>query len=437
MNEVKKGSVENDNRAREYFQQAIDEEPHFSLAYSGMSLTYFNEWSCQLWERWDISQHEAYTWANRAIELDEQNYVASLVLGRLLMYQGAYETAEHYLRKSFLLNPNDADNLVEVASCLTFLGYAKEAFGIYKKAESLNPAGRKSYYPTAAFILFEAGEFEQAREMALKTNYLPWVDTPAYFAGIYYSLGEMEQSEKYWQQFMDTFTEKINYGKPAKPGEAIEWMIGVNPHRHKSNMEPFWRFKSDGNYPQQRVTRSSSDSREAYQNAFQKQEDFWQLSYRGTEVQLTEVKGFYDLKKLLENPGQSIHCAELMGTTIKSSGQPVIDKKARAEYQQRIRDLQQEIHQAEQDHDLGVLNKLQDEYDQLLEHISSSLGLSGKIRQAGNPIEKARSAVTWRIRNAISKIEKAHPDLGKHLSHAVNTGTFCSYEPESRVEWTI
>ena len=437
MNEVKKGSVESDMRAREYFQQAIEEEPHFSLAYSGMSLTYFNEWSCQMWERWDVSQAEAFEWANKAIEFDERNYVAALVLGRILMYKGSYETAEHYVRKSLMLNPNDADNIIEIASCLTFMGFADEAWELYQRAESLNPAGRESYYPTAAFILHEMGDFEKAKKFAQKTTHLPWVDTPAYFASIYYHLGEIEQSESCWQQFMESYNQKINQGAPADAVEAIEWMIRVNPHKGNSNMEPFWKYKSEDKIVDKLLTTPAVESLATARNAFHKQDDFWQLSYEGTGVQLTEVKGFHDLKKLLESPGQHIHCAELMGSTVATGKQSIIDEKARTEYQERIKNLQQEIAQADQNNDLVVLSRLQQEYDQLLEHLSSSLGLSGKIRQAGNPIEKARSAVTWRIRNAISKIEKAHPSLGKHLSHAINTGTFCYYEPEKQVDWIV
>ena len=437
MEEVRKGSLESDIKAREYFQQAIEEEPHFSLAYSGMSLTYFNEWSCQLWERWEVSQGEAFDWANKAMELDERNYVASLVLGRVLMYDEAYETAEHYLRKSLALNPNDADNIMEIASCLTFLGYADEALELYERAKKINPAGSESYYPTAAFILFELGAYEQARELAAKTHQLPWVDTPAYFAAIHYHLGDLEKAESYWRLFLKTFAKKINDGKPCEPAQAIEWMIQVNPHKGTTNMEPYWKFKSESGFVNNLLSTEELKPKSTAHNSFQKQADIWQLAYAGISVQLKEVKGFFDLRKLIDNTGQPVHCAELMGTTVNTGKQPIIDEKARSEYQQRIRSLQQEIERADQNNDLATLSKLQHEYDQLLDHLSATLGLKGKIREAGNPVEKARSAVTWRIRNAISKIEKAHPSLGKHLAKAINTGTFCTYDPEKRVEWVL
>ena len=82
-------------------------------------------------------------------------------------------------------------------------------------------------------------------------------------------------------------------------------------------------------------------------------------------------------------------------------------------------------------------NALREEYDQLVDHLSKSLGLGGKIRKTDSPVERARSAVTWRIRSAIKKIEKAHPSLGKHLSKSIDTGTFCSYSPEKEYDWVF
>jgi len=35
--------------------------------------------SCQLWDRRNISKSGVYEWAQKAIELDDQNYVASLI----------------------------------------------------------------------------------------------------------------------------------------------------------------------------------------------------------------------------------------------------------------------------------------------------------------------------------------------------------------------
>jgi tetratricopeptide (TPR) repeat protein len=148
MDELKKASIEADQIAREHFQKAIDIDPTYSLAHSGMSLTYFNEWSCQLWERWDVSQKGAYDWAKKAIDLDEQNYVAALVLGRIYLYEAEYDTAEHYLRRALRLNPNDIDSLIQIASCFVYLGYVREAEKLYNKVLQLNPLNQNHYDAT-------------------------------------------------------------------------------------------------------------------------------------------------------------------------------------------------------------------------------------------------------------------------------------------------
>ena len=45
--------------------------------------------------------------------------------------------------------------------------------------------------------------------------------------------------------------------------------------------------------------------------------------------------------------------------------------------------------------------------------------------------------MTARIRLTIGRIEREHADLGRHLTNAVRTGTYCAYEPESPMRWKL
>ena len=129
---------------------------------------------------------------------------------------------------------------------------------------------------------------------------------------------------------------------------------------------------------------------------------------------------------------------DLMEAIIDESSQTKsIDSKAKSQYQKRLKELQTEIDDAEAFNQIEKIEVLREEYDSILEHLSQSLGLSGKTRKIGSTIEKARSAVTWRIRNAIKKLEPNHPKLAKHLSKSIKTGTFCSYQPEVDIDWTL
>ena len=68
---------------------------------------------------------------------------------------------------------------------------------------------------------------------------------------------------------------------------------------------------------------------------------------------------------------------------------------------------------------------------------SKSLGLKGRSRKLQAEVDKARSAVTWRIRSAIKKINDVHPTLADHLTNSIKTGTFCSYAPTQAIEWEL
>jgi hypothetical protein len=150
---------------------------------------------------------------------------------------------------------------------------------------------------------------------------------------------------------------------------------------------------------------------------------------------LPEVKGFYDLLKLLANPEKQFHCTELMGAGLVMSAELVFDEKAKRSYQKKILELEEEIRWSENNNDLQRTATLHKEYDNIVDHLTSSLGLRGKIRKTHDVLDKTRSAVTWRIRNTIQKIEKVHPMLAKHLSASIKTGIFCVYNPEKQVRW--
>jgi len=45
--------------------------------------------------------------------------------------------------------------------------------------------------------------------------------------------------------------------------------------------------------------------------------------------------------------------------------------------------------------------------------------------------------VTVRLRDALARIDRAHPVLGRHLRSSVRTGTWCVYAPESPTPWKL
>jgi hypothetical protein len=110
--------------------------------------------------------------------------------------------------------------------------------------------------------------------------------------------------------------------------------------------------------------------------------------------------------------------------------EPVLDRRALTEYRRRLADLDEDIAAARDRCDDGRLRLATDEREQVLAELRRATRPGGASRALGvSAAERARKAVTARIRDAIRRIGAAHPDLGRHLDRAVRTGTVCRYDP--------
>ena len=446
LEKLQEGSIQTDEEAREFFERALEVDPHCARAYVGLSLSHFNEWSCQNWDICEISECRSFQYAIRALQLDYRDHVAHLVAGRVYLYRSEMEKAEKHIDLAFELNPNDADHLVQIATCKGFLGDLEKASEIFNRALTLNPYCEPSYYAYGGWIQIMRKDFEEGIKMALKAPLTSvWIDLPGYIALAYAYRGNAAEAGVYTRIFLKAFQEKILEGRTPKSGEALEWLVAVNPFRRSEDSEFFRKglimagfseatvSKSDENLPiENAVQRSTSGY------VFRALNELRYMTFEGKEVQLPEVKGFRDIERLLESGSEEIHCTELMGK-IAESGEPseVLDSRARSECAIRIRELQAELQEAEDFNDITRAAKVAEELDPLIDYLAKAVGIGGRSRRLAAPSERARSAVTWRIRSAIGKIEAAHPSLARHLTNSIRTGTFCTYAPEKPLKWEV
>lgn len=174
----------------------------------------------------------------------------------------------------------------------------------------------------------------------------------------------------------------------------------------------------------------------APRGVFRRIGDVWEVGFDGDTVTIRHGKGMVDLTALLDVPGREVHCLDLAGGGVDQPDTgAVIDETARRAYEQRVRDLQGEVDDAEGDNDTGRAERARTELDALVGHLTEALGMGGRPRTSGSSAERARSTVTQRVRSTIRRIEAHHPRLGRHLAAAIHTGTYCSYDPEVPVHW--
>jgi adenylate cyclase len=196
-------------------------------------------------------------------------------------------------------------------------------------------------------------------------------------------------------------------------------------------------------------------------NHFLSEGDNWTIAYDGTSVRLRDAKGLQYLARLLGDPGREFHVADLLvaaageatpaaAAELGASGRTgvdlvsalgdageVLDARAKAEYRRRLEDLRAEREEAAANGDAARAARAEEEIDFISQELAAAYGLGGRARKDADSGERLRKAVSNRIRDSITKLQRVHPVLGRHLDNAVRTGVFCSYVPEKPVSWEV
>lgn len=167
--------------------------------------------------------------------------------------------------------------------------------------------------------------------------------------------------------------------------------------------------------------------------------DVWAIAWGGNRQHLKHAKGLADIATLVQNPGTGIAALALaegaprLGSSV--TAQPLLDEQARREFRQRLRDIDTELGEAEAHGDLARQAKLSEERQALLSELSAAAGLGMRRRAFPSDAERARKAVTARLRDAIARVRSVHPSLGEHLDGAITTGLTCVYRPTRPIRW--
>jgi hypothetical protein len=160
--------------------------------------------------------------------------------------------------------------------------------------------------------------------------------------------------------------------------------------------------------------------------------EYWTLSGFGEVCRIRDGRGIAMLAELVRQPGRELHVLELSGSAEPVDGGDageLIDQEARDAYAKRLRDLNEELSEAEGWNDTGRRERLESEIAHLEQEIARATGLGGRERRAGSAVERARINVRRRLSLVMERIQGTAPALGKHFEASVRTGAYCSYDP--------
>ena len=172
-------------KALDYFNQAIEKDSNYALAYSGLASSYdlLGEYSL-------LAPGEAFTKArsaaSKALELDDSLGEAHAAMGNILMDQTwDFPSAQREYGRAIELNPSFASAHQWYAELLSKVGRHDEAIAEARKGKELDPLALQVSAILGQIYLY-AGQLEAAEK---QTKYV--IELDSNFAFAHYVLGQI------------------------------------------------------------------------------------------------------------------------------------------------------------------------------------------------------------------------------------------------------
>jgi DNA-binding winged helix-turn-helix (wHTH) protein/TolB-like protein/Tfp pilus assembly protein PilF len=174
-----KRTVEGLNKGIGYFNEAVEKDPSYALAYVGLADSY-----SLLSDYNGLPPKQTYPQAKkaaeRALELDERLAEAHAALAFIkAAYDWDWPGAEGEYRRAIELNPNDETAHQWYAEYLSGQGRHEEAIAEIRRAEEINPVSL-IINAVEAWVLYHARQYDQAIAQAQKV-----VEMDPHFAEVY------------------------------------------------------------------------------------------------------------------------------------------------------------------------------------------------------------------------------------------------------------
>ena len=155
---------ENNSRARKIFEDAISQEPDYSIGYTFLAGTYLNDVMLGTTKSPKESYQKAAELAKKSLSIDPSQGGAYGILGGILIKQRNWDEGISLLYKSVELEPNSAFNLLSLGINLCFADRPEEAIPIIKKGLRINPTAPSGYFNTMAIAYRMLEKYDQAIE---------------------------------------------------------------------------------------------------------------------------------------------------------------------------------------------------------------------------------------------------------------------------------
>jgi adenylate cyclase len=219
---------ENNEQARIHFERAIELDPFYARAFSGLAFTHNIDfgrgWSADLEESLDKARKAGL----QAIALDGSDNRPRIVLGWAYINGGQLDKGVAEINKGIKLNPNDAGVLARSGYALIYYGEFQQAVDQTERAMRINPFHPEYYFDVLAWAQY----FLQRYDDALRTmNHVAEPNMAGHrtLAAIYARLGKLEKAQHHAKKVLELDPEFAlsNYAKsqPFKYSEHLNFHL--------------------------------------------------------------------------------------------------------------------------------------------------------------------------------------------------------------------
>src|SRR5260221_1086347 len=231
-------------KAVDYFQQAIEQDPAYAPAYSGLSDTY-RAFDLQGLASPRECMPKAEAAARKALALDDTLAEAHASLaGVLYRYDWDWEGAEREFRLSLELEPNYAEGHRAYAVYLMTVRRHEEALAEAQRARELSPLSLV-INAELGLALVRLGRYDEAIEQSQKT-----LEIDPKFGRAYQTLAFAYEGKGDWPRAMEAFERRgggqgrpnawlgYAYGVTGRRREALEMLARLETLSHEQYVSP-------------------------------------------------------------------------------------------------------------------------------------------------------------------------------------------------------
>jgi eukaryotic-like serine/threonine-protein kinase len=155
-------------KANDYFNQAIQRDPNYAMAWAGLAANYFVQPDYAPVSNAEVMP-KARAAAEKALALDDTIAEAHGVLAGIHNAKFEWDAADQEFQRTLELNPNDANTRNWYAFLLAQEGRYNDAIAQVQKAIELEPLNLK-YNDSLSAMYRYAGQYELALDQARKTQ---------------------------------------------------------------------------------------------------------------------------------------------------------------------------------------------------------------------------------------------------------------------------